>query len=201
MQLKLWETPKITERITLDHGVWLDMGYTMPVKATLEGLWEHRPENFNKVVIRGRTVETPRWQQAYGRDYYFTGMNHTALPIPEILQGFLDWANDLEEYKQFGSFNGILVNWYQDSSHYIGPHSDDVRNLVPNTPILTASIGATRTFRIRSKEDRSIVKDIEAVGKTYIVMGSTMQSHYTHEIVKSSKKIGRRVSVTLRMFK
>lgn len=45
-------------------------------------LWELHPEKFHKVrTPRGVLVPTPRWQQAYGKDYVYTGSKNNALPI------------------------------------------------------------------------------------------------------------------------
>ena len=69
--------------------------------------------------------------------------------MPPQLQPFLDWANGPSGYAFPGCpFNGVLVNWYENGLHYIGPHSDDERQLAPGAPILSLSLGATRTLRV-----------------------------------------------------
>ena len=131
-----------TARKQMGHS-WLD------VTCDFQALWDIHPEAQGQVMIPqgeaasrmyGRLITTPRWQQTYGRGsrrgkplrgYHFTGMTHPALPLPEILQPYLDWVNGLG----YGTFNEVLVNWYANGHHYIGSHSDDERQLVPDSPI------------------------------------------------------------------
>lgn len=162
-----------------------------------EQLWDLHPEQYGQVRMMGKIVETPRWQQTYGHDYYYTGMLHHALPLPEPFKPFLDWANTLG----YNEFNQVLINWYQDGQHYIGKHSDDESQLVPGSPILSISLGAVRKFRIRSKHDNSIIQDLDTLNRSYMVMCGRMQKDYTHEIVKTSKECGRRINITMRQFK
>lgn len=80
------------------------------------------------------------WQQSYLRGYFFSGMKHDALDLPEEIQPILDWANSLDVEPKF---NQVLVNWYENGLHYIGPHSDDERSLVRRSPIFSLSLGET----------------------------------------------------------
>lgn len=41
--------------------------------ARFESLWAPHPEDDHLITIYGRAVETPRWQKAYGRDYFYAG--------------------------------------------------------------------------------------------------------------------------------
>ena len=116
----------------------------------------------------GKLILTPRWTQNYGVDYKFTGLTHKALPIPDFLKPYEEWVNSLE----YGKFNQILVNWYDNGLHYIGKHSDNESQIVKNSPILSISLGATRKFRIRQKNQKGIYGDITMDHGTVIVMGA-----------------------------
>ena len=98
--------------------------------------------------MMGKLIKTPRWQQTYGRSYNFSGVNHQALDIPEIIVPYLNFVNSLG----YGEFNQILINWYENGLHYIGPHSDDTTQLKTNSAIVSISIGSERLFRFRSKK-------------------------------------------------
>ena len=52
--------------------------------------------------------------------------------------------------------NELLVNWYRDGSDYIGPHSDDERELVKGAGIYCISYGATRDFVLCKKKDKKV---------------------------------------------
>ena len=164
-------------------------------------LWNIHPHDYGEIKIYGKVIKTPRWQQAYGRSYNFSGMNHVALDLPKEFQLFLDFVNSLD----YGQFNQILINWYENGLHSIGKHSDDERSLVPGSPIISISLGETRTFRLRKKCTDGIFKDIELTDRMLVVMGDDFQKEFTHEIPKVTGKkgeeLGRLISITFRQFK
>jgi hypothetical protein len=57
-----------------------------------DALWAMHPEGFDSIHMLGRPIELPRWQQAYGFDYHFSGRTSSALPVPATLEPFRDWA-------------------------------------------------------------------------------------------------------------
>ena len=58
--------------ITLDgsHGIYTGRfsDTLIPDDSEFKGLWQLHPKDYHEVVIHGRPVKTPRWQQAYGQD-------------------------------------------------------------------------------------------------------------------------------------
>lgn len=118
----------------------------VPDEAGFESLWAMHPEEYHEITMHGRRVKTPRWQQAYGRDYHYTGRTNTALPLTDKLTPFLRWANETIDPR----LNGLLLNWYDGSrGHYIGKHRDSVTNMIEGAPIVTISLGDERIFRLR----------------------------------------------------
>jgi alkylated DNA repair dioxygenase AlkB len=103
-----------------------------------------------------------------------------------------------------GEFNQILLNWYSDGLHYIGPHSDDERQLVTESPVLSVTRGAARKFRLRQKKVKGILKDVLMPDGTVLVMGGKFQKELTHDVPKvggaKGAAVGRRINVTLRQF-
>lgn len=128
-------------------------------------------------------------------------MKHAPLPIPKELQELYDWVRNSE----YGPFNQMMINWYQHGQHFIRAHRDDEKPLVPNSPILSISIAATRTFRIRDYSTKKIVKDILMPNGTVLVMGGKFNTQFTHEVPKiggeKGKTIGRKINITFRRFK
>lgn len=187
------------ERILEKGDSWLDKT-VLPkeLEKDFKTVWNLHPEERGKVHVFGEKT-IPRYQQAYLNDYTFSGVNSQALPLPNILQDYLDWVNTLYET----NFNQVLVNWYENGLHFIGSHRDDERQLVRNSPIVTISLGAERTFRIRDN-DKKIVKDIVTKDGIVLVMGGTFQKDFKHEIVKINGKkgesVGPRISLTFRQF-
>jgi alkylated DNA repair dioxygenase AlkB len=146
----------------------------LPVDLNREGrerfddLWALHPAVFyeTRQPGTGLTVPVPRWQQAYGRDYRYSGNVNRALPIPPILEPYLAWMRSVFDAR----LNGLLLNWYDaELAHRIGPHRDSIAGLVEGTPIVTISLGAARMFRLSPAKGKGFV-DFEAVhGAVFVV--------------------------------
>lgn len=187
------------KREYMSQKSWLD-SFTLPINVDENKLWEIYPKEHGQVKIYGKLIDVPRFQKAYGHDYTFSGLNHKADPIPNTLHYLLDYVNSLH----YGTFNQMLINWYENGHHYIGLHSDDETQLVPNSPILSISIGATRRFRIKSKLT-SYNKNVMLDNKSVVVMGGHFQKEFQHTVPKisgpSGLNVGRRINITFRQFK
>lgn len=173
------------------------------VMPALTDLLLLKPETFSSVKILGRLIPTPRYTANYMRPYRFSGVKHPTAPLPLLLKPLLDWANETVAAPL--TFNQALVNFYMDGGHYIGKHSDDETQLVPGSPIFSASFGQERKFRIRSRATGEIVQDIAMLHGTYIVMCGDMQKEFLHEVPKvgggKGVALGPRVNVTFRVFR
>jgi hypothetical protein len=92
-------------------------------------LWALHPQHFHAITqpFTGRTIPLPRWQQAYGRDYRYSGGVNRALPVAPLLEPYLAWARRRLDAR----LNGLLLNWYDAAlGHYIGPHRDSIAGLI-----------------------------------------------------------------------
>lgn len=191
-----------TKRSFLDTFVL--PGELIPDRHSFEEMWSLHPEEHSTVVMYGKEIPVPRWQQSYLRDYAFSGNVNKALPLPDQFKPYLDWLNDMD----YGEFNEVLINFYQDGNHYIGSHADDESELIPDSPIVTITLcskGLPRKFRIREKKTKKIIRDIETTNGLVLIMGGKFQKEFKHEVVKMTggmaEKAGKRISITLRQFK
>ena len=50
-----------------------------------------------RAQIFGREVQTPRYQQSYGRAYRFSGIELFGGPVPDAVAPLLEWANSMPE--------------------------------------------------------------------------------------------------------
>jgi alkylated DNA repair dioxygenase AlkB len=164
----------------------------------LAELWELHPRAFPTIrqPFTGKSIALPRWQQAYGREYAFSGNVGRALPLPPSLVPFLAWAR--EEFDR--RLNGLLLTWYDaERGHYIGPHRDSTVGLIVGSPIVTISLGATRIFRVRPYKGTGVV-DFPATHGSVFVLPWATNLHTRHEVPRQKRAAGCRISITARAF-
>ncbi len=161
-----------------------------------DDLWHLHPAEFSEILIHGRRVKTPRWGQAYGRDYRFSGQLAQAVDVPPLLMPILNWGKSVFNAR----VNGLLLNWYDGAlGHYIGKHRDKTNGMVEGTPIVTVSFGEERVFRLRRWKGIEQV-DLMAKHGSVFVIPFEMNKRWTHEVPRSKRYDDRRVSVTMRAF-
>ena len=201
---------------------WIDLWYSKAAETIdFDELWDLHPEERGTIAIFGRETKVPRWQQSYERGYYFSGMMHEALPLPDPFRPFLDEIRKVGYGRSSSAgFNEILVNWYQDGSDYIGPHSDDERQMVrgPGGESVVYSLTlqetpGNRIFRLKPKvpkkgalpeADRKLLGkeriDVQLQHGLVVMMGGLCQVQYKHQVPATKSRVGRRINVTMRCF-
>jgi alkylated DNA repair dioxygenase AlkB len=170
----------------------------LPSAREQEELWNSHPAEYHTITMHGRPVKTPRWQQAFGADYHYTGRVNKALPLTPLLRGLLEWTQQAIDSR----LNGVLVNWYDGAfRHYIGPHRDSTVGMIEGGPIVTISLGEERIFRIR-RWRRKIASafDFPASSGAVFVMPYETNLAFTHAVPHFSRYHGRRISITMRAF-
>jgi alkylated DNA repair dioxygenase AlkB len=171
-------------------------GYLVLNESQFAGLWAEHPNEYHRILIHGRLVDTPRWQQAYGKDYHYTGRTNSALPLLPELTRLLAWFQSVLDER----LNGVLVNWYDgELGHYIGKHRDSTKNMVVGAPIVTISFGESRIFRVRPWKGKGHC-DFSTVDGAFFVMPYETNLANTHEVLRRASATGKRISVTLRAF-
>ena len=78
--------------------------------------------------------------------YYYSNQLAQSKPLQHNMSKLMKLINERFETK----YNGILVNYYEDGTNYIGDHSDDEKNLDIGG-MVCISYDAVRKFRIRDK--------------------------------------------------
>ncbi len=159
-------------------------------------IWNLHPKEFHTVKVYGNDLKTPRWTQAYEKNYRYAGTKSKALSIPNNLKTFLEWSKKNID----NSLNGVLVNWYDgNKKHHIGAHRDDTRDLNKNSFIVTISLGEERIFRMRPHKQKGF-KDLTLQNGDVIIIPWSTNLKWTHEVPNFSKYKGKRISITLRTF-
>jgi alkylated DNA repair dioxygenase AlkB len=165
--------------------------------SELNELWEMHPSEYPKITMHGHLIPIPRWQQAYGADYRFSGQVSRALPVPQLLRPLLSWVQEKIDSRS----NGLLLNWYDaEEGHRIGAHRDKTGDLWPDSPIIMVSFGAARMMRLRRYKGKDRHDFVVSNGTLCILPLDTNET-WTHEVLSRKSDCGRRISVTLRAFK
>lgn len=194
MNHKIFETIKLDDQYNI-YASYAVNELNLNHEQFLE-IWNAHPEQYHTLKIHGKEVLTPRWQQAYGKNYRYTGAKNNALPIPDFLRVFLDWSKEHIDER----LNGLLLNWYDGTKgHYIGAHRDDTRDLEKDSPVVTISLGQERIFRMRPYKQKGF-KDITIRNGEVIVVPWNTNTKWTHEVPNFKRFDGKRISITARAY-
>jgi alkylated DNA repair dioxygenase AlkB len=200
---------EFVEKVGEDKLVWLNDEHTswavyireflQPLDEVFDETWNSHPSEFHTIRMFDKDVKLPRWQQAYGTAYTYSGAEAAAIAPTPLVASMMEALNDLVDHRY--KFNMCLCNWYAPE-HYIGPHSDDTRQLVPYSPIAGISWGAARHFVLTSKKDPTKKNTFVLRDGDLLIMGGRCQETHKHEILKYKKsdEKGNRISFTFRCF-
>ena len=91
--------------------------------------------------------------------------------------------------------NAALVNYYEDGTKYINPHSDT--GLTGDSVVACLSLGQERKFKVDAKDQsKSITIDMQH-GDLVVMKGPIVQQKYKHSVTKD-KSVSPRISITYR---
>ena len=98
----------------------------------------------------------------------------------------------------------VLLNRYNDGKDSISPHADDEPEIDQTAPIVSVSLGGTRTFVVRAKVKQEGQKQyskavLPLVHGTVLVMKPGMQEGYLHSIPKE-RSTEMRINLTFRCY-
>lgn len=149
------------------------------------------------IRLYGKWVNQPRmtaWYGDSGASYRYSGLTMNPLP----------WTEELSEIKARiesiapGGFNGVLLNLYRDGQDGMAWHSDDEPELGEYPLIASVSLGATRRFQFRNKENKTNRLQLELEHGSLLLMRGTTQRHWQHQIPKTKRDVGQRINLTYR---
>lgn len=178
-----------------------------------ELLFNLHPKQRGRIIMRDRKtseaseVESSRWHKSYLNtptydadrhvsSYMYCGLQkYEYTPLPIEFQPFIE---------KFDT-NQVTINWYENGSDYIAPHSDCIKDLEKGTDIVIISLNEDdRIFRIKSKvtTNDSICKNLDIVTTNGMIisMCGDMQNKFRHTVPKK-ENAKRRISITCRKIK
>ena len=76
--------------------------------------------------------------------------------------------------------------------------SFDEKELGDQPIIGSVSFGATRKFRLRNKNNKKMIHNIELENGSLLIMSKLTQQYWEHEKPKTKKKVAERINLTFR---
>ena len=135
---------------------------------------------------------------SFGESYRYNGSKSEPNEIPPILTSVIDKINGKFELEGNLKINSCLVNKFSGPETLINEHSDDERNIHPESSIFTISLGDARTITFR---ELSSSKTFEHTPKNGSIYSMTLKSQYyfKHQIFRDEQFSGTRYSLTFRV--
>jgi len=120
------------------------------------------------------------------------------------------WSSDLLQLVEDSAgvaFNCFVANHYANGQVVINWHSDsgpgDDEGLGPNPHIGSLSLGAARTFSLKSKRQvggRMVHLDIPLTHGSLLIMGNNSQTHWLHALLGEDTCVSERINLTFRFY-
>lgn len=149
------------------------------------------------IRIAGRTIPIPRlnaWYGDVGADYSYSGVALETLPWTSALAALKSIVEAATQH----DFNSALVNLYRDNRDSVDWHADDEPELGPQPIVASLSLGESRTFELRRKDNhREKFKLVLPHGSLLLMAGNT-QRQWQHRVAKEKPLCGERVNITFR---
>ncbi|MFT5576544.1 MAG: alkylated DNA repair dioxygenase AlkB [Bermanella sp.] len=150
------------------------------------------------VRVYGKSHKVPRLTAFYGDEcveYRYSGLNHRALGWHPTLRTIKDRIDSVLSTR----FNTVLLNWYRDGSDTMGFHADDEVSLGKTPLIGSVSLGASRRFVIKPRDNKSkIRREIVLQGGSLLVMAGHFQSEWLHAVPADRALSAGRINLTFR---
>lgn len=177
--------------VTFIQGFLNQQQQALLLKESIEYPFE-QPE----ITVFGKLHKIPRsqvWFADSGCAYQYSSLLVKPQPWPACLKTLRVLL-----LQQFNiDTNGVLVNRYQHGADSMGWHSDDEPEIVPNSDIVSISLGASRTFVIRHKETQE-KQYFELESGDLLIMHGDMQQHWQHSVPKRMRVTQPRINLTFR---
>ncbi|GAA5070631.1 alpha-ketoglutarate-dependent dioxygenase AlkB family protein [Lysobacter panacisoli] len=165
--------------------------------ALLAALHAQVPWEVHRIRLFGREVDSPRlscWIGDPEARYRYSGTDFTPHPWPEALVPVRERLQDALGV----SFNSVLTNLYRDGSDAMGWHSDAEPELGPEPVIASISLGATRRFALKHRNQPEQRLALDLPHGSLLVMSGATQRNYRHALPRTSRPMRPRINLTFR---
>jgi alkylated DNA repair dioxygenase AlkB len=139
----------------------------------------------HQIKMFGKIIPEPHLSAFYGDcPYRYSGITRQPLPWHQTLLTIKQAIEILVTVK----FNVVLLNFYRDGYDSMGWHSDDEKDI--ESPIIASvSLGATRKFSFRRKDNHEVKVSLDLADGDVLIMAGETQKFWQHQIPKTATKI------------
>ncbi|WP_298949981.1 alpha-ketoglutarate-dependent dioxygenase AlkB [uncultured Polaribacter sp.] len=150
----------------------------------------------DEAIIFGKKIITKRKVAWYGESafsYKYSGIIKTAnIFTKELLQ-----LKKIVEKQSGETYNSCLLNLYHSGEEGMAYHSDGEKMLKKNGAIASLSLGATRKFSFKHKENKQRI-DVILENGSLLVMKEGTQTNWLHRLPPTKRVQAPRVNLTFR---
>ncbi|MBQ0725486.1 MAG: alpha-ketoglutarate-dependent dioxygenase AlkB [Cycloclasticus sp.] len=153
--------------------------------------WQH-----DEFVMFGKHITTKRkvaWYADKPFLYKYSNATKKALIWPKLLL----FLKSVVENNTGEKFNSCLLNLYHDGNEGMAWHSDNEKEIVPQSTICSLSFGAERKFSFKHKRNNSKIS-LNLGNGSLLLMKQGTQTHWLHSLPKTTLVSSPRVNLTFR---
>ena len=150
-----------------------------------------------QIQMWGKTVREPRLSAFYGDSgvqYQYSGRPMAAMPWFGTLIAMKPPIETLCQTQ----FNAAFCNLYRSGQDAMGWHSDDEAALGRQPVIASVSLGQTRRFLLRHKQQKALQHEFLLGHGDLLIMAGDTQQYWQHSVAKTAKAVGPRINITFR---
>lgn len=150
----------------------------------------------DEAMMFGKKIITKRKVAWYGDSEY-------SYTYSKVTKTANIWTQELLELKEIiekesnETYNSCLLNLYHSGDEGMAYHSDGEKMLKKNGAIASLSLGATRKFSFKHKENKQRI-DIVLEKGSLLVMKEQTQTHWMHRLPPTKKVNVPRINLTFR---
>jgi len=173
-------------------------GFLAEADAAFAELLQATPWRQDNIRIMGREIAQPRltaWYGEPGATYTYSGLTLSPLPFTPLLARIRAAVEAIAE----GRFNSALLNYYRGGADSVSWHSDNEPELGPDPVIASVSLGATRRFDLRRRDDHALRAAYDLEHGSLLLMGKGCQTAWQHQVAKTKAPVGPRINLTFRL--
>jgi alkylated DNA repair dioxygenase AlkB len=179
--------------------LWFSPDWLRPEQADalFAQLMAEIPWEVHRIRLFGREVDSPRlscWMGDADAAYRYSGTRF----VPHAWHPALQQVKERLEHEFGAIFNSVLANRYRNGRDAMGWHSDDEPELGATPVIASLSLGATRRFVLKHRQEPERKLELPLPHGSLLLMSGDTQCHYRHALPRTAKPVGERINVTFR---